>query len=133
MADISATALKAAICAGDIFVAHCPANEIWIVCRRSKPAERLLREHGYVFRAPADDQQPEHVVQGRYWVRPVSDAADKGAQLMWLRDQGIPFSGGKEWNTQEVFQHLRDKGLATRGYWAIGWSGPEKFDVRWME
>lgn len=50
---------------------------------------------------------------------------------MGLRDHGVPFSEGKEWNPSEVFEYLRDLGLAEGGYWSIWWAEPGKFSVGW--
>lgn len=51
--------------------------------------------------------------------------------MMWLRDHGIPFAIGKEWNPTEIFEDLRDRGLVEGGYWSVGNFWPNGFDVRW--
>lgn len=90
-----------------------------------------MNERGYEFHPPPTPPYTATETEGRYFTLPVLDQATKASELMGLRDHGVPFSGGKEWNPCEVFEHLRDLGLAEGGYWSIWWTGPGKFSVGW--
>lgn len=60
----------------------------------------------------------------------VSDDREKGTLFMKLRDEGICFSRGREWNPAEVFEWLRDEGLVTGDFQSIAWKNPEEWIVR---
>lgn len=123
--------LRQVIHSGNMFVAMCAGDEIHIVCRSSSKAAQFLSERGYEFRPLPTPPYPAKEAEGHYFTLPVPGQAMKASELMGLRDHGVPFSGGKEWNPCEVFEYLRDLSLAEGGYWSIGWSGPGKFSVRW--
>lgn len=126
----SPTALVPAIRSGNLFVALCADDRIRIVCRRSIDATQFLNARGYEFRP-----LPEFYAdcEGCYFVLPVLNDAAKAVELMGLRDHGIPFSIGREWNPCEVFEYLREQNLAEGGYWSVGNFWPHGFDVRWNE
>lgn len=106
------TELHQIIHSGNLFVALCAGDEIRIFCRSSPEAARFLTERGYEFRPlPAPPYTAEEA-EGCYFTLPVLDQAKKASELMGLRDHGVPFSEGKEWNPCEVFEYLRDLGLA---------------------
>jgi len=60
----------------------------------------------------------------------VKDAQEKGALFAKLRDAGICFSRGREWNPAEVFEWLRDEGFVTGNFQSIAWKNPEEWIVR---
>ena len=123
--------LHQAIALGDLFVAACASDEVSIVCRRSPSAAKYLSKRGYRFHPLSLPPYTQDEAGGRYFILPVLDQSMKASELMGLRDHGVPFSKGKEWNPCEVFEYLRDLGLAEGGYWSISWSGPGKFSVAW--
>lgn len=50
-----------------------------------------------------------------------------------LRDLGIAFSRGREWNPAEVFEWLRNQRLISGGFTEIYWIGPGKWQTRDMQ
>lgn len=110
---------------GVLYIAQCGGAKIAVVCPKDSLAARHLIDQGYEYRTFSPTQE------GGHFVLAVKDDTEKAGQLQWLRDCGVPFSAGKEWNPQEVFEWLREKGLVSGGYSAISWSGPEKFAVHW--
>ena len=63
------------------------------------------------------------------FARQVADDEEKAQVLTTLRDLGVCFSAGREWNPTEVFEWLRDQGLVSGPYRRIGWRGPGDFEV----
>jgi hypothetical protein len=59
-------------------------------------------------------------------VRRVYSDEEKAEVFAALRDAGLYFSWGKEWNPVEVFRYLCDKGLLKAPFATIRWLGPDK-------
>ncbi len=57
---------------------------------------------------------------------------EKAAVFAALRNAGICFSWGREWNPVEVFQWLCEKGLLSGPFRRIAWTQPGEFHVREM-
>lgn len=55
---------------------------------------------------------------------------EKGRLLGALRDMGVLFAQGREWDPAEVFQWLRRRGFAEGPFKAISWRGPNDWFVR---
>lgn len=110
---------------GVLYIEQCFGDKIAVVCPKDQLAARHLIDQGYEYRQLSPSQKGDRLVLA------VKDDTEKAGQLQWLRDCGIPFSAGKEWNPQEVFEWLREKGLVTGGYSAISWSGPSTLAVHW--
>jgi hypothetical protein len=66
---------------------------------------------------------------GGYLLRVTNDQ-EKARIFSDLRDAGICFSEGREWNPVEVFQWLRDEGLLTGPFISVGWRGPGEWVLR---
>lgn len=60
------------------------------------------------------------------------DNAAKAKIFAILRDHGIPFSGGKEWNPSELFHYYREQSLLAGPYIDVSWTGPDKPTFRLM-
>ena len=102
-----------------VYVAECLGEDIKVVC--DAPAwAAILAASSFVFLPACSDGS----CPGHYYVKRIASEPEKGRELMRLRDAGIPMGGGKEWNPQEVFEDLREKGLVKGPYLAIGWIGP---------
>jgi hypothetical protein len=65
----------------------------------------------------------------RRLLRDVRDDEEKARIFAALRDVGICFSRGREWNPTELFEWFRERGLLTGSFRSIGWSGPGSFEV----
>jgi hypothetical protein len=63
-------------------------------------------------------------------IRAVADDVEKARVFAQLRDAGICFSHGREWNPAEVFEWLRERGLLEGSFRRIAWSRPGVFAVR---
>lgn len=70
------------------------------------------------------------VVAGDTYTLTLNEKIDKAKILSVLRDNGLCFSTGHEWNPSEVFEDLREKGFVSGKYKEIAWSGTEKWKVR---
>lgn len=92
----------------------CGDDKIQIVCRKSSEAAQFLNERGYEFHPLPTPPYTATETEGCYFTLSVLDQAMKASELMGLRDHGVPFSGGKEWNPCEVFEYLRDRVVARR-------------------
>jgi hypothetical protein len=60
---------------------------------------------------------------GKFSIAVTSDQ-EKAAAFSKLRDRGIHFSFGREWNPSEVFEDLRDKKLISGTFQEIAWRKP---------
>lgn len=54
----------------------------------------------------------------------VSNDGLKAKIFETLRDEGICFSGGKDWCPADVFEFLRDENFLSGSYRKIVWTGP---------
>lgn len=63
-------------------------------------------------------------------VRRVADDVEKGRLFAALRDAGVCFSYGREWNPCEIFEWLCEHGWLQGPFFQISWMGPGKFVLR---
>ena len=64
------------------------------------------------------------------YLLPAASPEDKGKLFSELRDRGIYFARGREWNPAEVFEWLKDQGLIRGPFRSIAWKGPKDWFVR---
>lgn len=114
---------------GRVYVAECAGDEIKITCTDEK-IRRKIAALGFQF-VPLPDYYKDFYgnVDGMYYVFKVSSVEEKANTLSDIRNLQIPFAGGKEWNPQEVFEYLRERGYLFGSYLAISWSSSDKFVV----
>jgi hypothetical protein len=63
-------------------------------------------------------------------VRRVAADPEKGRPFATLRDAGVCFSYGREWNPCQIFEWLSEHGWLQGPFFQIAWIGPGKFVVR---
>lgn len=63
------------------------------------------------------------------WVLCGNDKKELAGYFAMLRDVGIAFSTGKEWNPSELFEYYRELGLLNGTYKKISWYGPGDWRV----
>lgn len=101
------------------YVAKASGNEIQVKTSNQLLINRLL-DLGF---------RPSAQVADLYLVA-VSTDEEKAKMFSRLRDEGVCFSRGKEWNPAEVFEWLKDKGLLTGAFLEIAWKGPGEWVIR---
>jgi hypothetical protein len=68
--------------------------------------------------------------QAHIFELPVGSDAIKSNILLKLQDAGFAFSQGREWCPAEVFEWLRNQGLAKGPFKSIAWKGPGQWVQR---
>lgn len=66
----------------------------------------------------------------RRFVAVVSSDVEKGRLFAALRDNGILFSYGREWNPAEVFEYLKEQGYVKGPFKIISWRRPGDWITR---
>lgn len=106
---------------GDVYVAECAGGTIKVKCTSESKAEYLVKL-GYKFTSlPTFNNDIFDDISGMYYEKKTLSLGEKADELAKLRDLGVPFAGGKEWNPQEVFEYLREEGFLQGSYLALNW------------
>jgi hypothetical protein len=96
------------------YVSKADGNEI-IVKASPASAHGLLMRIGFTPQSGSADS----------YLLSVKDEREKARIFSILRDADICFSRGREWNTAEVFEWLKDQGLLSGPFKSIAWKGPD--------
>ncbi|MBP1853590.1 hypothetical protein [Rhizobium halophytocola] len=114
---------------GLVYVAMCSDESIKVVCK-SEPFKDFLLANEFTFEPlPQFYEEVFGDVKGMYFVRRAINEDERVAVLDRLRNAGIPFSGGKAWSPQDVFEALRDSGKLNGTYLALDWMGDGAFEL----
>lgn len=68
--------------------------------------------------------------QTQMYIKLVGGIPEKANLFSELRDLGVCFSDGREWNPGELFEYFREQGLVGGKFKKISWQSSKDFTVR---